>query len=120
MTVVYKNRGNTVPPWTPITLAAGWTAGSAGASYRVVDGICYLKGSVNSGSNLTTSPSTIATLPTEARPSVYARYFGYALNQATSSYAILDINTDGALRGYLSGGGAMTAISLTGKSYAVE
>lgn len=118
--IVHKNRGDTVPAWTPITIAAGWTAGTDGCWYRVVNGVCYLKGAVVKDTAMTTSPSTFATLPTEARPSVYARYFGYALNQATSSYAILDINTDGAMRGYLSGSGTLTAISLTGKSFIVE
>lgn len=59
--------------WHALTLASGWTAVSTGTNgvpaWRVRDGVLYLRGVV-SGSGVGTLPSTITTLPTQARPAL--------------------------------------------------
>lgn len=77
---------------TKMLADTGWrTIGNNGVSYRIYRGVCYI---VIENANLTTSWSTIATLPAEACPQAVINPYlhrGFAMAQCF-------INTSGAIK----------------------
>lgn len=106
--------------WTGLTPAAGWT-NSGFLGYRVKNGICYLRGEVYGGADL----STLFTLPAGARPA--ARMTAPTGRFATSStppVGVLAINTTGVVTLLMASGnsvpGAAPGLTLGAISFPVD
>ena len=78
------------PGWQNLTYTNGWS-NSAGAQYRVINGVCYLKGRITGGST-----GTAFTLPAGARP---VRSFTQPVTAGTGTTfsTHLQLNTDGSV-----------------------
>lgn len=88
---------STTPSWTPISLATGWTVYGTpyyAPAYRVnPDGTAQLCGlALHAGA---TAPSTVCTLPAEARPASKVRFVGEV---ATSLFGFVDVNPSGTVQ----------------------
>lgn len=87
--------------WTTLTLAGSWTNTSGTAAWlKTAEGFVYVKGLVGGGA----SGSTIATLPTGARPAQDCSFDGLA----TSAYSAIGVTSAGVI----TSGSATAQISL--------
>lgn len=98
--------------WKTIPLASGYTASGQAPQYRVLNGIVYTRGAARrtTGDLPTGELTTIATLPTEARPSGAIRYSVTPTEinnptldgvRTTFHYARLEFQVGGLVRFYV-------------------
>lgn len=82
----------------PLTPEAGYTGGSGGCSYRIVNGICYLSGLITRDAGAFPSAySTVMVLPPAARPSRNTEAAPF-LTRTGDALGIVVVQTSGQVR----------------------
>lgn len=87
-----------VVPWNVLTLASGWinlAGGWTAGSYRKIDDIVYLRGTLNYAASLGSGSNIVATLPSGFRPALGVMFPCMYNNNNTTMR--VDVNSSGQI-----------------------
>ena len=87
--------------WVAIVPATG--TASSDLAYRVLNGVCFLRGTVSLGSSVTTSAVTLFTLPVGARPTGEVRFEADVYATSSNHGSGITITTAGVVAAYQHG-----------------
>lgn len=111
--------------WKPITFGSGYAARSGSPSYRIVNGVVQMRGTLQRTGGNPFVPMTqlpiVTSLPAEARPTG-SRWFIVATEWTNSIHARIEVNADGTMNAIVpeQTGTAPSWVGLDGVSFSLS